>query len=736
MQNYITALKAEHLKKKGTGIYIISIILGVISPFIMTLVMFFQNNPNREGLPYNYYLDLIEDTLDPFAGFFFPLLIIITVSRITQLDHRNGGWQLMETQPLRKISIYFSKFSVVLIAMLISILSLVTASYLFGWIFTFIKDIPEQASTGFAFAEIFWLVARLFLAGLLLAAFQYIISVLIPSFIWSILIGFFLLLAFIFLKAFNVTPDWYPLEPLSKISSYQKGSDLGYWITYSETASFLLSFILLYFGFEWYKHKGFKSAFFGKSNRIVMLLAVLIVVGGLAAYTLMPVESAPHNKTVIAGKIDSDRPLRNVYIRDMFIRDTVAIIPIKDNKFHAVIPQDVALDKYQLLFDEVIQEFAIFGKNDSIFIDVELKKTDSKTTITGTRLAENRFSGGANISGSVAYYIGRNMFMDSPEFIMDELVSEWKDAMKETGRFKTADNYVPRPDFLEKEKKIMTAQYLNQWNSYVEKRAALYPDQKTDESKEIKEIRATLKLNEESLMTNNDYITYVMSQLTADNKADISTDDKNLLAISKMASGNFKDKMLYYQLDKSINEASDKAERDSLITQYANTFDNKRYTNIITNTASTLESISSGKQAPLFDAVSLDNRQVNLADFRGKFVVIDVWATWCGPCRYESPYFDKMAIKYKDNDKILFVAASIDDNIQQWFIDAKSKSKSVLQIHLNDKNKFSKDYNAQGIPRFILIDPQGNFVNSDLTRPSEKGFEAGIREALGLAKQK
>ena len=285
MQNFITALKAEHLKKKRTGIYVTSAILGIISPLIMILVMFFENSPERGGMPYNYYLDLIQDTLDPFAGFFFPLLIIITVSRITQIDHRNGGWQLMETQPLNKISIYFSKFSIVLIAMLISIFSLVAACYLFGWIYSLVNDIPEQAATSFAFAEIFWLVARLLLAGLLLAAFQYIISVLMPSFIWSILIGFFLLLAFIFLKAFNVTPDWYPLEPLSKVSGYRKGSDLGYWITYSETASFLLSFILLYLGFKWYKHKGFKAAFFGKGNRIAMLLAVLVIAGGLLSLT-------------------------------------------------------------------------------------------------------------------------------------------------------------------------------------------------------------------------------------------------------------------------------------------------------------------------------------------------------------------------------------------------------------------------------------------------------------------
>lgn len=736
MQNFITALKAEHLKKKRTGIYVTSAILGIISPLIMILVMFFENSPERGGMPYNYYLDLIQDTLDPFAGFFFPLLIIITVSRITQIDHRNGGWQLMETQPLNKISIYFSKFSIVLIAMLISIFSLVAACYLFGWIYSLVNDIPEQAATSFAFAEIFWLVARLLLAGLLLAAFQYIISVLMPSFIWSILIGFFLLLAFIFLKAFNVTPDWYPLEPLSKVSGYRKGSDLGYWITYSETASFLLSFILLYLGFKWYKHKGFKAAFFGKGNRIAMLLAVLVIAGGLLAYTLMPVEAEPHSRTVVAGKVESDRPLQNVYIRDMFIHDTVAVIPIKDNKFHAVIPQDVALDKYEILFDEVVQKFAIFGKNDSTYIDLKLNKTASSDVITGTRLAENRFSSETNISGMVAYYVGRNQFMENPDFIMKQLVDEWEDAMDESGKFKTVDNYVPRPDFLEKQKKIMTVQYLNTWDSYVTKRAALYPDQKTEESEDLKKIKATITLNDESLMTDNEYLYYVMTQLTANNKADISEDDKNLMAIAKMPAGSFKDKMLYYQLNKSVNEASGKMERDTLIANYASGFEDNRYKSIIENTANTLESISSGKQAPLFDAITLDNKPVNLADLRGKYVVIDVWATWCGPCKYESPYFDKIAIKYKDNDQIQFVAASIDDNIQQWFIDAKAKSKSVLQLHINDKKQFSKDYNAQSIPRFILIDPDGNFVDSNLTRPSEKGFENSLREALGLAKQK
>ena len=147
MQNFTTALAAEHIKKRGTGIYLWSVILGAVSPLIWIAVMFAQQGENKDaGIPYNYYIKFIENCLDPFAGFFFPLLIIITVSRITQLDHKNGGWQLMETQPIKKTSIYFSKFLVVLFSNLIAIATLVGLSYLAGYIVTFFLEVSGKAT--------------------------------------------------------------------------------------------------------------------------------------------------------------------------------------------------------------------------------------------------------------------------------------------------------------------------------------------------------------------------------------------------------------------------------------------------------------------------------------------------------------------------------------------------------------------------------------------------------------
>lgn len=735
MQNFITALKAEHIKKKGTGIYILSIILGAISPIIWTIVQLFEKEKPGSSLPYNYYLSNIEQMLDPFAGFFFPLLIIITVSRITQLDHKNGGWQLMETQPIRKISIYFSKFSVVLISNLIAILSLVVISYLGSWILNLVKGIPQDATTDFAFSEIFWLIVRLFIAGLFFTALQYIISVLLPSFIWSILIGFFLLLAFIFLKAFDVTPDYYPLELLNKVSTHKKGSQLGYWITYSETVSILCSIIILYIGFEWYKHKNLKPAFL-KGSRALKLIAVLVIAGGLLVYVLSPNRMEPYNKTVISGKIEGDKKFDAVYLTDPFADDTLAVIPVKNNNFHYVINKKIPLDNYTININNVGNGKLAFGNNDSLYLDIKQRENNISVAITGTRLAENQYIKKEENSYTMAsYYIEQNVQMDNPDFIMSQIVDEWKEMISVSDKYKTVDNYVPREDFMERNKKMLTIKFLNLWNEFVKKRAIMFPKDKTEESADIKLMKKRVPLTDESLLSNEEYFKYVRSEMIAPNIEDIDENTKSLLAIAKLPSGVFKDKMLYWQLNNSLEDASTTTERTQLLGQYSNSFTNKKYlANTILNNK-LIESLGKGMPAPLFDAASQEGKQYNLADFKGKYVVIDVWATWCGPCKQESPFFEKMAIKYK-NEPVQFIALSTDQRIDKWLVEAKAKSKSVLQLHINNDASFSKAYDIEFIPRFILIDPQGNFVNSKMPSPSDKIFEKLLREALSLPEQK
>ena len=113
----------------------------------------------------------------------------------------------------------------------------------------------------------------------------------------------------------------------------------------------------------------------------------------------------------------------------------------------------------------------------------------------------------------------------------------------------------------------------------------------------------------------------------------------------------------------------------------------------------------------------------SLKDYKGSYVYIDVWATWCGPCKYEIPFLEKVEKEYHDKN-IKFVSLSIDSKSDEskWREMIKNKNMSGIQL-LADKDyesQFITDYFIYGIPRFILIDPQGNIVNYDAPRPSEQ----------------
>src|SRR5690606_42156020 len=125
LKNYTTALRSEFIKKKGTGTYWLCFSFGVLIPLIYFISMFILwEDKEVVAIPYNLYEKNIGEMMSSFLGFFFPLLIIIIAAKITQIYHKNGGWQLMETQPLSKFSIYVSKLSSFLIGNLCAILYL------------------------------------------------------------------------------------------------------------------------------------------------------------------------------------------------------------------------------------------------------------------------------------------------------------------------------------------------------------------------------------------------------------------------------------------------------------------------------------------------------------------------------------------------------------------------------------------------------------------------------------
>lgn len=75
--------------------------------------------------------------------------------------------------------------------------------------------------------------------------------------------------------------------------------------------------------------------------------------------------------------------------------------------------------------------------------------------------------------------------------------------------------------------------------------------------------------------------------------------------------------------------------------------------------------LSVGALSPNFNCTDLSGKKVSLSDFKGKYVYIDIWATWCGPCQREIPHLQKLEEKYHGKD-IYFVSISCDNNKKAW----------------------------------------------------------------------
>lgn len=111
-----------------------------------------------------------------------------------------------------------------------------------------------------------------------------------------------------------------------------------------------------------------------------------------------------------------------------------------------------------------------------------------------------------------------------------------------------------------------------------------------------------------------------------------------------------------------------------------------------------------GKPAPPFDLVSLDGRQTHLADFRGKAVMVNFWATWCAPCRKEMPLFEARYRQHKSNLVVIGINLGEEQTQVKGFVDEFGLTFPVL---IETKGKVSSDYNVSGYPATFFIDEEG-----------------------------
>ncbi len=218
-------------------------------------------------------------------------------------------------------------------------------------------------------------------------------------------------------------------------------------------------------------------------------------------------------------------------------------------------------------------------------------------------------------------------------------------------------------------------------------------------------------------------------------------ENSNFIVAQVQESQNLGNPSLLLQLEE--NEFKSKLEKvekryDSILNSYENidtslialvkeqTNQMMRYFN---ETYANNKVLAKGALSPKFkDYTDYKGGEKSLDSFKGKFVYIDVWATWCAPCIQQIPFLKTLEKEYHGKN-IAFISISTDEARRsggsweaaekKWRDFVKAKQLTGIQLWAAEDISFQQDYQISGIPRFILIDPKGNIVNANAPRPSE-----------------
>jgi peroxiredoxin len=135
--------------------------------------------------------------------------------------------------------------------------------------------------------------------------------------------------------------------------------------------------------------------------------------------------------------------------------------------------------------------------------------------------------------------------------------------------------------------------------------------------------------------------------------------------------------------------------------------------------------VSAGSKAANFKLEALDGHTVSLESLRGKVIFLNVWATWCGPCREEMPSMQTLYEDFKGNKDFVMLAVSQDIKGRSVVAPYVEKNGYHFTILLDPENKVSETYDMSGVPETFIIDRKGQIVAHhmgafDWSRPDVK----------------
>ena len=139
------------------------------------------------------------------------------------------------------------------------------------------------------------------------------------------------------------------------------------------------------------------------------------------------------------------------------------------------------------------------------------------------------------------------------------------------------------------------------------------------------------------------------------------------------------------------------------------------------------------QQAPDFTLRNLENQEVSLSELRGKVVLINFWATWCGPCQVEMPHLQRMHEELGEQG-LTILAISVDESTSSRVEAAHQVKRFTFPVLMDTNTEVVTQYNPQKtLPYSVLVDREGSIVwrHSGYSPGDEVTLEAKAKELLG-----
>ncbi len=237
---------------------------------------------------------------------------------------------------------------------------------------------------------------------------------------------------------------------------------------------------------------------------------------------------------------------------------------------------------------------------------------------------------------------------------------------------------------------------------------------------------AEVNLNDEELINLPIYIDFVQTYLRADfnkfyedslsNEYSSYADFQLKTIDKKIENKNIKAILAYKSISDQVMYQGNK-DKDS----YWETFNSLCTDDNLKNDISVkLASWSHLNRGSTIEEIAMQDtlgNQIHFSDFVGKWIYVDVWATWCSPCRKEIPVLKELEEEFKGQD-VVFMSISVDRSPEPWKKMVKAEELKGVQVWAGQNQVINNFYKVSGIPRFMIFDPQGKIYEANADRPS------------------